>query len=87
MFLRISDTLTDLLIRDLTIHDDPQKTKYLEVYETFLNEVCNIHFKWTESKEKNELKYRDLTGPEKMFCTRQYNVVQDCSWFKCTDTM
>ena len=52
MFLRISDTLTNLLIRDLVIQDDSEKTNYLEIYKTFLNEECNIHFKWAESKEK-----------------------------------
>ena len=66
MFLRISDTLTDLLIRDLVINDDSEKTNYLEAYKTFLNEECNICFKWAESKGKKELKYQDLTGPEKI---------------------
>ena len=35
----------------------------LEMYETHLNEKCKIHFKWFE--DTKELKYRDLTDPEK----------------------
>ena len=74
MFLRISDTLTNLLIRDLVIQDDSEKTNYLEIYKTFLNEECNIRFKWAESKEKKELKYRDLTGPEKIRLFTKINI-------------
>lgn len=74
MFLRISDTLTNLLIRDLFIHDQSQKTKYLETYKTFLNEVCSIRFKWNESRDKKELKYRDLTGPEKIRLFSNINI-------------
>ena len=74
MFLRISDTLTNLLIRDLVIQDDSEKTNYLEIYKTFLNEECNIRFKWAESKEKKGLKYRDLTGPEKIRLFTKINI-------------
>ena len=65
LFLRISDNLTDLLIRDLKAQDDLDKksrikhnTTNLEMYETHLNET------WFE--DMKELKYRDLTGPEKI---------------------
>ena len=71
LFLRISDNLTDLLIRDLKAQDDLDKKRRikhnmtnLEMYETHLNEKCKIHFKWFE--DTKELKYRDLTGPEKI---------------------
>lgn len=44
MFLRISDVLTNLLIRDLRIQDGLNKTAdtNLKIYESFLNEVCKI---------------------------------------------
>ena len=46
LFLRISDNLTDLLIRDLRIQDDLNKKRKnksktnLEIYEQHLNETC-----------------------------------------------
>jgi len=71
LFLRISDNLTDLLIRDLKAQDDLDKKRRrkhdktnLEMYATHLNETCKIRFKWSE--DTKELKYRDLTGPEKI---------------------
>lgn len=48
LFLRISDNLIDLLIRDLRIQDSMKKNAdktNLQVYETHLNEVCKISFK------------------------------------------
>ena len=75
MFLRISDTLINLLIHDLVIHDDSKKTNYLERYKTFLNEECNIRFKWAESKDsKKQLKYQNLTGPEKVKLFTKINI-------------
>ena len=74
MFLRISDTLTNLLIRDLVIHDDSEKTNYLETYKAFLNDECNTRFKLSEGTEKKELKYRDLTGPEKVRLFTRINI-------------
>ena len=58
MFLRISDNLTNLLIRDLKIQDALNKTAdttNLKIYETFLNEGCKIHFKWNMDRESKEL--------------------------------
>lgn len=74
LFLRISDVLINLLIRDLRIKDGITKAtgtdvpcdSYTKLYETFLNDVCKIRFKWKIDKETKEIKYRDLTGPEKV---------------------
>ena len=77
MFLRISDILTNLLIRDLRIQDGLNKTAdttNLKKYETFLNEVCKIRFKWNTDRESKELKYRDLTGPEKVRLFKNINI-------------
>jgi len=40
----------------------------------FLNDECNIHFKWAEGNEKKELKYQDLTGPEKVGLFTKINI-------------
>jgi len=70
LFLRISDNLTDLLIRDLRMQDTQTKQEKsktnLAVYEKHLNETCKIRFKWNTEHDTKELKYRDLTGPEKL---------------------
>ena len=66
LFLRISDNLTDLLIRDLGIQDSLEKTDYLKVYEKHLNGKCKIHISWHTDQQSKELKYHDLTGPEKI---------------------
>ena len=66
LFLRILDRLIDLLIRDLRIHDATHNTTYLKVYETFVNEKSKVHFKFNADKNSKEIKYRDLTGPEKV---------------------
>ena len=68
LFHRISDKLTYLLIRDLRIHDatHTMKTPYLKIYETFVNEECKVRFKFNQDRDSKEVKYRDLTGPEKV---------------------
>ena len=35
-------------------------------YEKFLNETCKIPFQWYVNPETKQLKWRDLTGPEKL---------------------
>ena len=77
MFLRISDTMTNLIICDLRIQDALNKTAdstNLKIYETFLNEDCKICFKWNMDKDSKELKYRDLTGPEKVRLFKNINI-------------
>ena len=76
LFLRISDVLINLLIRDLQVVDGiskatstlPNKTKgkYMVIYKDFLNGPCKIKFNWFINKESKKLQYRDLTGPEKI---------------------
>ena len=41
-------------------------TQHLKVYETFVNEKSKVHFKFNADKNSKEIKYRDLTGPEKV---------------------
>ena len=69
MFLRISDVLTNLLIRDLRLLDGVNPTSCEETnimkYEKFLNETCKIHFKWISADDHKDMKWCDLTGPEK----------------------
>lgn len=78
LFLRISDKLTDLLIRDLRIHDatntTDQKLTYLEQYETFVNKKYKIRFKFSEDRDSKDIKYRDLTGPEKVRLFQNINI-------------
>ena len=76
LFLRISDKLTDLLIRDLRIHDatHTMKTPYLKIYETFVNEECKVRFKFNQDRDSKEIKYRDLTGPEKVRLFKNINI-------------
>ena len=67
LFLRISDVLINLLIRDLRILDgiDSSQTN-IKTYEAFLNESCKIKFHWYVDKDSKKLKWCDLTGPEKV---------------------
>lgn len=75
LFLRITDVLINLLIRDLRIHDGIAKAteldqapmnSYTKSYENFLNIECKIRFKWNVDRNSKEITYRDLTGPEKV---------------------
>ena len=71
LFLRISDVLTNLLIRDIRILDGIEASSNttmahnIKAYESFLNEKCKIKFKFYVDKNSKKLGWRDLTGPEK----------------------
>ena len=71
LFLRISDVLTNLLIRDIRILDGIEASSNtsmahnIKAYELFLNEKCKIRFKFYVDKNSKKLGWRDLTGPEK----------------------
>ena len=77
MFLRISDVLINLFIRELKRCDaiDKKKTfsdgflrntyKYMASYEKFVQEN-GINFHFRVNKETKNLDYQDLTGPEKL---------------------
>ena len=77
MFLRVADTLIDLLIVEMRRLDaldktkklssfDRGKAKHLAGWETFIDSLAipNAHF--YIDKMSKELKYRTLTGPEKI---------------------
>ena len=71
LFLRVSDVLTNLLIRDFLILDglekcsDRSKAVNVNNYESNLNEKCNIQFQFHVEKVSKKLVWHDLTGPEK----------------------
>ena len=84
LFLRITDVLINLLIRDLQIHDGITKARdvtrthtnsYTETYKNFLNVDCKIRFKWNVERDTKEITYRDLTGPEKVRLFKNINIV------------
>lgn len=76
LFLRISDTLINLLIMELRRMDGIEKIKikefnksnasFLHTYVEFLNQNCKISFHMYLQKDTSQLKWRDLTGPEKL---------------------
>ena len=67
LFLRVSDVLTNLLIVELRCLDGINKnTLHFDKYITFLNEDCKVSFHTYQDKESKVLKWRDLTGPEKV---------------------
>ena len=84
LFLRISDVLITLLVRDLQIADDlhgakgtlptKEKGKLLTTYQEFLNDPCKIKFTWFIDKESKRLQFRDLTGPEKIRLFENINI-------------
>ena len=67
LFLRISDVLINLLIRDLRFMDGLEKATsvdlnrtrmtHLSIYECFLNDSCGVSFHWYLSDDK-KLKWR-----------------------------
>ena len=76
LFLRITDVLINLLILELRRLDGIQKSQLqsfnksatinITNYEKFLNETCKISFHMYVDKDSKALKWRDLTGPEKL---------------------
>ena len=80
LFLRVSDVLINLLILDLRTHDAVKKlTKeqsMFEIYIKFLNETCKISFHTYTDKHSKNLKWRDLTGPEKLKLFKNINMIQ-----------
>lgn len=76
LFLRICDVLVNLLITDLRRLDGIDKARVLKLdrtkvvnivrYEKFINETCKVAFHFFVDKDSKKLKWRDLTGPEKL---------------------
>ena len=85
LFLRVTDTLQNLLIVELRRQDaiekkisfndfDKKKYSHMATYEKFLNNVCGIDFHWSIDKETKKLRWRDLTGPEKTQLLSKINI-------------
>lgn len=84
LFLRISDNLIELLIRELHRKDAIDKVstfsngfcrnryKHMAGYEKFVKEL-GINFEWKINKDTKKLEYRDLTGPEKLLLFQHIN--------------
>ena len=76
LFLRISDTLINLLVKDCTLIDkfeswtitrfDVTEFKHLHAFQKFLNEKCKVSFKFMWLSETKKLTWRDLVGPDKI---------------------
>ena len=76
LFLRITDTLFNLLIKDCCLADnfdmnniskfDLSKYKHMNSLQHYLNEKCNVHFKFLWTYDNKKLTWRDLVGPEKI---------------------
>ena len=88
LFLRISDNLTNLLILEFrrqdsidkkkTFNDGFERSKYQHMasLESYLNNILKIPFHWFVCKDSKKLKWRDLTGPEKLKLFRNGNIGQ-----------
>ena len=89
LFLRISDILINLLIRDLRALDATSNSteSNLTIYKNFLNDTCKINFYFNWITSDNNIKWHDLTGPEKhrlfsniniseLFCLRNGKEIQ-----------
>lgn len=77
LFLRVSDTLTDLLIRRMLILDSVDKVKawkkidrtkctYLSRFENMVKELGISSYTFWVGRDSKKLKWRTLTGPEKL---------------------
>ena len=85
LFLRISDVLIELLVRQLKREDaiDKKATfnsgfardkfKDMDAYEQFLHSL-GIAFEWTVDRDSKKLSYRDLTGPEKLLVFQKISI-------------
>lgn len=88
LFLRISDNLINLLILEFrrkdsidkkkTFNDGFERSKYTHMasWESYLNDTLKIPFHWFVCKDSRKLKWRDLTGPEKLKLFRNVNISQ-----------
>ena len=92
LFLRISDVLIDLLIRELRRSDSIEKMKtfsdgfprdkykHMASYEEFVKSI-GISFNFRINKESKKLEYRDLTGPEKLKLFQNINIPTLLPWY------
>ncbi|CAB4002224.1 Hypothetical predicted protein [Paramuricea clavata] len=85
LFLRISDILINLLIRELKFHDSIEKRtkfsggfnkgklRHMAQCKTYLQEL-SIPFHWYVGKESKQLEFRELTGPVKVKLFQHINI-------------
>lgn len=88
LFLRVSDVLIDLLIVELQRMDliekrkltdfDPQKCKSLDRFQRFITSLGIPGYNFWVGKQSKELKWRTLTGPEKLTLFRTL-IFKTCS--------
>lgn len=86
LFLRISDTLFNLLVKDCSLADnfdmkaiskfDVSAYKHMNSLQHFLNEKCNVKFTFLWVAETKKLTWRDLVGPEKIKMFENFNLAQ-----------
>ncbi len=86
LFLRISDTLFNLLVKDCSLADnldmstitkfDLTKYKHMNSFQHFLNEKCNVKFSFCWISETRRLTWRDLVGPEKNRFFENFNLAE-----------
>ena len=86
LFLRVCDNLINLLILRLRREDtiDKKKTfndgldlakyKHVAGWQKYLNEKLQIPFNWFVCKKSKKLKWRELTGPEKLKLFQNINI-------------
>ena len=83
MFLRVTDTLIDLLILELRRLDKIEKATrvksvdqlhYIKKYESTLKMLGVSGFAFWIGKESKHLKWRSLTGPEKLAVFKRLNI-------------
>jgi len=98
LFLRISDNLIQLLIRELRGKDAIDKVstfsngfcqnryRHMAGYEKFLKDL-GISFEWKINKDTKKLEYRDLTRPEKLLVFQHINVHSLLSEYHDTDKL
>ena len=83
MFLRVGDTLIDLLIAELRKMDNVDKSlhvrsldglSHLATYQKSLQQMGISGFSFWIGKESKKLKWRTLTGPEKLIVFSKINI-------------
>ncbi len=83
MFLRVADTLIDLLIGSLRTMDKVNHTlrvrslgglTHLATYESILKQMGISGFSFWIGNNSQKLKWRTLTGPEKLIVFSKINI-------------
>jgi hypothetical protein len=86
LFLRISDSLINLLVKDCTLFDkfeswtltrfDVTEFKHLNSFQKYLNEKCKVNFRFVWLSETKKLTWRDLVGPEKIRLFENFDLIE-----------